>query len=160
MNWRWPQGNNWIKRLQSWMRRNGWPPHGPASWKPANETGQLGEALAAKHLQQQGYRILARNFKRPWGEIDLIARDGDTVVYVEVKTRRSHSTRPERAVDHAKRKQLIKLAGSFAAEHGLLHHASRFDIVAVNLPANQPPRIRHFRSAFRISITGTCTRYH
>ena len=142
---------NWIQRVRSWLSRNGFQSESRRVWAPASDVGIRGEDLAATYLTNQGHQILKRNFKRTWGEIDLVTLDGETVVYVEVKTRRSRTAQPERAVNHAKQKQLIKLARSFASQYKVLHRRSRFDIVTVNDPESKQPVVRHFKNAFRAS---------
>lgn len=94
-------------------------------------TGRLGEDLAASHLQQQGYVILARNVRFPFGEIDIIAQDGETLVFVEVKTRRSQCFgSPLEAITPRKQQQLIKLAQAYLQGQ---ERPVRFDVVAVML---------------------------
>ncbi len=112
-------------------------------------TARRGEALAALFLRLKGYRIEARNWRCPMGEIDIVARDRDTLVFVEVKTRGGGSAgRPEEAVDEHKRRRLVLLAQAYL---GRLHGEPppcRFDVVAVE--RRRPlPRIRHLRAAFR-----------
>lgn len=148
-------------KCKDWLSRHGFLAKSKAAWQPSDQTGLLGEEIAAAHLESLGYRVVARNFKRTWGEIDLIAIEDETVVYVEVKTRFSRTARPELAVTAAKRKQLIRLAQSFAAQHGLLHQASRFDIVAVNAPQSVDPIVKHFKNAFRATSNQQAfTRFH
>jgi putative endonuclease len=114
--------------------------------------GSRGERLAASYLRRRGLRILARNFSTPRGEIDLIARDRDTLVFVEVKTRRQGT--PAEAVDLEKQRRLTLAALSFLKLHRLLNRnvPCRFDVVAIVWPsADDPssrPQIEHFPSAF------------
>ena len=94
--------------------------------------GRRGEELAARHLEQQGYRILARNYRRRFGEIDIIARHRGQLVFIEVKTRLS--TRygsPFAAVDRRKQHQLVRVATDYIARHHLEDEVARFDVVAV-----------------------------
>lgn len=125
------------------------------------ELGRLGEDLAVEYLKKQGLRIVERNYRRRLGEVDIIAREGDTVVFVEVKTRRkaSHGA-PEEAVTLAKMRQLSRVAVEYLARHNLHDQPARFDVVAVDLAAGAgepagaaapnpvPPIIRHYRNAF------------
>lgn len=112
--------------------------------------GYRGELAAAAFLERLGYRIVCHGYETPDGELDLIAVDGDIVVYVEVKTLKRPGSRPEAAVHRNKRRQLIKLARAFAASRGLLHQRSRFDVVAVIWPdPDREPEIRHHLHAFR-----------
>jgi len=112
--------------------------------------GQLGEEIAARYLQARGFEILARNLRSRLGEIDLIARDGPTLVFVEVKTRRGRPADPPQAgVDARKRSRLARLALDYLAREWLRDLACRFDVVAVTLdPEGGPPRIEHIPGAF------------
>ena len=101
-------------------------------------------------MSRLGYIILARGHKGQIGEIDLVAVDGRTVVFIEVKTRTSHDAgHPADAVDDAKQRRLTRLALSYLKRHDLLEHSARFDVVAVTWPAGkQKPTIEHFINAF------------
>ena len=112
--------------------------------------GDRGERAAAAYLRKQGMRIIARQHRTPWGEIDLIARDGDWIVFVEVKTRRSTDAgHPVEAVTPDKQKKLTQLALAFLKRHGLLEARARFDIVAVIWADNaKVPELTHYRHAF------------
>lgn len=98
--------------------------------------GRFGEELAAKHLRTTGMVILDRNWTCRFGEIDIVARDGDTLVICEVKTRTgtSHGTSRE-SVGSAKAARLRKLANAWLAERRLSPAAVRIDLVAVQVPA-------------------------
>jgi putative endonuclease len=111
--------------------------------------GNRGERVAAKLLKKKGYRILARNCRNRWGEIDLIARDGDTIVFVEVKTR-SHDEagRPEDAVTATKQRQISRAAAAWLHRNKLDEHRCRFDVVAIVWRAGEEPLINHYLSAF------------
>jgi putative endonuclease len=112
--------------------------------------GRRGEVAAARFLRRKGYQIIARGERDPFGEIDLIAVDGRTVVFVEVKTRSSHAKgHPAEAVDRHKQHRLTRAALSFLKRHKLLECAARFDVVAVTWPVDQKrPLIEHFPRAF------------
>lgn len=120
-----------------------------ALWKPRT-LGQRGEATAARYLRRLGYHIVGRSERGGLGEIDLVAVDGRTVVFVEVKTRRTHDAgHPEDAVDERKQRRLTRLALSWLKRHDLLENPARFDVVAVTWPAPEKrPRIEHFQNAF------------
>ncbi len=107
------------------------------------QRGQAGEDLACAHLSERGLRILARNFRCRVGEIDVIAQDGDTTVFVEVKERTgaSHGAAVE-AVTAGKRRRLVRSARVYAAQNGLSESALRFDVVAIDWGVDGP-RIRH-----------------
>jgi putative endonuclease len=111
--------------------------------------GNRGERLAARFLRRQGYRILARQYRTPLGEIDLIAQDGDCVVFVEVKTRRSDQAgHPVEAVTPAKQTQLARLALVFLKQRRLLACRARFDVVAILWSRRRHPQLEHYRDAF------------
>ncbi len=110
--------------------------------------GRTGEDLACTYLQASGLRIVARNFRCRGGEIDVIARDGPVVVFVEVKERTSasHGTAIE-AVTATKRRRILHAARLFAAREGLSEAPTRFDVVAIDWAADGP-RLRHEKGAF------------
>lgn len=109
--------------------------------------GERGERAAARHLKRNGLRILLRGYRTEQGEIDLIARDGDTLVFVEVKARR-HGV-PAEAVTPEKRRRLTNVAMQFMRRYDALEVRSRFDVVAIVWPDDRtPPQIEHFRNAF------------
>lgn len=112
--------------------------------------GERGEALAERFLRQMGYRILARGSRNKLGEIDLVAMDGKTIVFVEVKTRRSTDKgHPADAVDARKQAKLTRLALAYMKRHRVLDQPSRFDVIAITWPDNaSPPQIEHYRNAF------------
>jgi putative endonuclease len=109
--------------------------------------GDRGERAASRHLRQRGMRVILRGYRTPQGEIDLIARDGDVVVFVEVKSRRRGQ--PAEAVDLEKQRHLTLAAMHFLKRHDLLEQRSRFDIVAVVWPDDDiEPIIEHLPDAF------------
>lgn len=111
--------------------------------------GARGERIAARSLKRSGYRIVARNYRCPVGEIDLIALDGDTLVFVEVKTRRSSETAfPEVNVHHRKRRKITQVAKYYVATKDAQQHPCRFDVVSVVLGERGAPSIEHFVNAF------------
>jgi putative endonuclease len=119
-------------------------------FRPAQTLGERGEAAAAKYLKQRGYVIVARSDRGRLGELDLVAVQDRTVVFVEVKTRRSHDAgHPADAVGQDKQRRLTRLAVTFLKRHALLENAARFDVVAVTWPDDAAaPRIEHFPNAF------------
>ncbi len=111
--------------------------------------GAAGEKVAAKTLKRAGYRILDRNYRCSTGEIDLIAADGDTVVFVEVKTRRSdEAADPEVNVTYHKRRNITRAAKFFLMQRRAQDCPSRFDVVSVVLPQDGAPVVEHFIDAF------------
>ena len=125
-----------------------------ANWRwrlfPPKTLGQQGEAAAARYLKRLGYKIVARGQRDLLGELDLVAVDGQTVVFVEVKTRRSQDAgHPADAVNADKQRRMTRLALAFLKRHGLLEYPSRFDVIAVTWPEGQRrPKIEHFQNAF------------
>jgi putative endonuclease len=112
---------------------------------PHFELGSRGEALALEHLARAGYRIVAANFSLPIGrntrdaivtaEIDIVAYDGPTLCFIEVKTRASDEfAAPQVNVDLRKRRQIARAARGYRTMHGLMNAAYRYDVVTVILP--------------------------
>ena len=114
-------------------------------------TGLLGETLAAEMLQQKGFRILCRNYRKGRTEIDIIAASKDLLLFIEVKTRRGSNSfgYPEEAVNRKKAARIIWAAG-FYIEKIDWQKDIRFDIVAVHLPehGNDQPELYHIEDAF------------
>ncbi len=129
-----------------------------AAWQRKRSLGHRGETLAARFLKKKGYRILARSDRQRLGEIDLIALDVRTLVFVEVKTRRSHEKgHPADAVDQAKQRRLTRLALMYLKKNGLLEHPVRFDVVAITWgEPRQAADIQHYRHAFEATGSGSC----
>jgi putative endonuclease len=117
---------------------------------PTQSLGRAGEAAAARFLERRGLVILARNLRSRLGEIDLLARDGPTLVFVEVKARRGASgDPPEAAVDARKRIRLTRLALGYLAARRLGERPCRFDVVGVSLDeGGDVTGIRHLPHAF------------
>ena len=115
-----------------------------------NELGAEGERRAAAHLMRRGYRIVARNVRAGGIEMDLIARRGPLVVFVEVKTRRSHRFgRPEDAVDSRKRARLIRGAAAWLHENRRGFQRARFDVIVCECRADERDwQLRHLEGAF------------
>ncbi|MDH3348458.1 MAG: YraN family protein [Desulfobulbaceae bacterium] len=113
--------------------------------------GQNGEDAAAAYLQKKGYKVLARNYRQRFGELDIIARDGEVLVFVEVKTRRSQRYgTPFEAVDRRKQRQLSKVALHYISRHNLYDQSARFDIVAVTWGENGAPQFDLLTNAFDV----------
>ena len=114
----------------------------------AKDVGQEGEDIAFSYICQQGYRVVDRNYRCPHGEIDLVAKDDETFVFIEVKSRQSTLFgQPEEAVDFRKRKKLSTVALWYLAEKKINNYHARFDVVSILL-SKQPPEIKLFRDAF------------
>ena len=110
--------------------------------------GDRGENVAAKYLRTLGYRILMRNFECKFGEVDIIARDGKMLVFVEVKTRKDSDPEPEEQVNHDKQRQITKCADFYLTRYSNIQPSVRFDVISVIWPRNQDPIIRHITDAF------------
>ena len=110
---------------------------------------QRGEDLAAKHLKRSRYKILDRNVWLGRYEVDILARKGDTVVFVEVRSRASDDpVPPEDSVGYTKRQHLRKAALFYLSRHEKPGTFYRFDVVAVLVPASGKPTITWYRDAF------------
>jgi len=119
--------------------------------------GQQGEALAVRYLKHRGLKILARNYRCPVGEIDIIAFDKDSashfgedcVVFAEVKTRTSDTyTSPAAAVDEDKQRRIKRTAAYYLTRHRAGNMRVRYDIISVVLRRSDEPQIRHITAAF------------
>ncbi|MGH8102370.1 MAG: YraN family protein [Chthoniobacterales bacterium] len=119
---------------------------------PHLRRGAQGEKLACRHLRRNGYKILFRNFRgRTGGEIDLVCRDHDTLVFVEVKTRtREDFGRPIAAVDRRKQKRIARGGLAWLRMLDNPDILFRFDVVEVLLLENTKPRIEIIQNAFRL----------
>ena len=113
------------------------------------EKGHRGEDLAAAFLCAKGYRILTWNWRIKAGEIDIIALDGETLVFCEVKSRSStcFGTGAE-AVDARKQRKILQVAKLYLQRYNLWNQRCRFDVVEILQPTQREPQIRHFMNAF------------
>ncbi len=136
---------SWLYRLadaaRDRARRRAWPEE--------QASGRKAEDLAHRYLRKQGFTIAARNY-RPRsgaGEIDLIAWDGDTLVFIEVKSRATGDFgTPDQAVDREKQARLVRVAREYARRTGRELSKARFDIISVVF--GEPPSVRLIRDAF------------
>ncbi len=112
--------------------------------------GTRSERAAARFLKRLGYRIVARNYSCPLGELDLVAIDSACVVFVEVRSTGTEDTpKTAASVDQAKQSRLSRLALHFLQEHNLLNFAARFDVLILSWPADRrEPAFTHHRNAF------------
>lgn len=125
----------------------GFEPSTPPAGKTAR--GREAEDLAAAFLEARGFRILDRNHATRRGEVDLVAREGEVLCFVEVRSRASLAQGgPEETVSAAKARRVVAAATDWAERHGGLDREIRFDVVAVTILDGEPPRLEHFRGAF------------
>ena len=112
--------------------------------------GKIGESLAVAHLEARGCRILAQNYRAGRGEIDLIVQDGQFIVFVEVKTRRSLKFGvPQAAVTKQKQRQISKIALAYLRSKNLWDSPCRFDVIGIHLShQSELLRLEHIESAF------------
>lgn len=107
-------------------------------------TGSSGEKQASEFLQKQGFKILAKNFRTRFGEIDIVALEGDTLVFIEVKSRNSRIFGlPEEAVGFRKLQHLLKAASYYRSNHKNLPESERIDVVAIEPASNRIELIRN-----------------
>jgi putative endonuclease len=114
--------------------------------------GERGENVAAKFLRGKGYKILLRNFRCDLGEVDIIARDGRTLVFVEVKTRAYDDPTPEEQVNPTKQHQTTKAARYYLSRYGIPQPPARFDVVAIVWPTGREPIVRHTEDAYEATF--------
>ncbi len=113
--------------------------------------GMFGESIAANYLEKKGYTILARNYQKPWGEIDIIAKQDDVVVFIEVKSNArdlGYEFNPEVRVDEKKLNKITKTAALYLEyEYGTMDTEWRVDIVAVTIIEDErKAKITHFKN--------------
>jgi putative endonuclease len=118
--------------------------------------GQRGEDAAARYLRRKGYRLLARHVDSPLGELDIIAVDDRTIVFVEVKTRTTTDAgHPADAIDDRKERRMTQAAVAYLKANGLLRYSARFDVVAIMwAEAARRPVIEHYENAFAPTGSG------
>ena len=114
--------------------------------------GKHGEDLACRELRRRGYAVLARRYRTRWGEIDIVARDGDTLVFVEVKTSRTvRFGGPGAAVGFRKQRRLINMARGYLMGMRRPEPPCRFDVVGVTIEAGARPVVEVIVNAFAVS---------
>ena len=112
-------------------------------------SGQQGEQIAVDYLKKIGYQIEQRNFRCRQGEIDIIARDDATLVFIEVKTK-SKTTfgAPQAMVTYTKQCTITRVAMYYVQQHRVMNTALRFDVIAIMFVPNQMPEVNHIPAAF------------
>ncbi len=133
-----------LQRVARWLNPKTLPPH--------LQAGRLGEKAARKHLQRQGLKFLTSNFRTKRGEIDLVMRDKDCLVFVEVKTRSSEEwVRPAAAVDRERRERLTHCGLDYLKLLRKPKVKVRFDIVEVLLDNGAVREVRHLPHSFEMT---------
>lgn len=121
--------------------------------KSGGNVGSYGEEIAASYLKKQGYRILEQNYRKRYGEIDIIAEDGEDIVFVEVKTRKSDLFgSPFEAVDTRKQHRMSRVALAYLHSRKMSDRSARFDVVAVMVRAGMSLSVEVIRNAFEVGI--------
>lgn len=124
-------------------------------WSGNLEFGKAAENAAAKFLKAKGYKILKRNYKNKFGEIDIIAQLDGVICFLEVKARHSLNLGfPQEAVSVAKQRQICRVAVYYLKAHKLLERPARFDVLAL-LYVNSQPQITLITDAFELSANFT-----
>lgn len=115
--------------------------------------GRRGEQVAISFLKEKGYRILDKNFHCKLGELDIVAQEGNQIVFVEVKTRQNLDFGlPQESLNYFKKKRLTRLALFYLASHYLKDVPCRFDVVAVVFKEGNPKSIRLIKNAFEATF--------
>lgn len=115
------------------------------------ELGKFGEVLALKKIKLLGYKNIIRNYRCPLGEVDLIAKDGDTLAFIEIKTRKGKSIGyAKEAVNARKRRQLSKVALAYMKSNDCWGAKARFDVVAISIERDKP-QIEVIKNAFELA---------
>ena len=108
--------------------------------------GNRGEKIAAKFLRKQGYQIIEKNYRSRLGEIDIVAKEDESIVFVEVKTRCSTDFGlPEEALSYDKRRRLSKLALGYLAHRRIKDTNCRFDVVSILMDNNRANKVNHIK---------------
>ncbi len=117
--------------------------------RPKDQLARAGEDEAAQFLSEKGCAVLHRNVRFPEGELDIVARDGRTILFVEVKTRRPGLFgSPSLAVHPGKQRRILAAARRFVFLCRLESIAVRFDVIAIDWPEESPPKVEHIPAAF------------
>ena len=129
-----------LDRLVGWFK--------PARTKSDKDLGNLGENLVCRYLKKLRLALLARNYMVSGGEVDIIALDGKTIVFIEVKTRIVDDVPAEASVDREKQRRITLAARQYLKRKDAESLPTRFDVIAVIDPSSSHPRLRHRRRAF------------
>jgi len=122
--------------------------------KNKQQTGKYGEEHAASLLRQNGYTIIEKNYRQPCGEIDIIAKDGETLVFIEVKTRRTTGFgSPFEAITERKKRQIARTAQDYLCRKKQTNKPARFDVIGIVLRKGRTPQIEIIQNAFDLPFT-------
>lgn len=136
-------------RVGAWVSRTVARRGGGGVLSSEADSGRLGERLACEWLRSHGFRVLFTNYRTSFSEIDIIALEGQTLVFVEVKTWTSPSEGgPADAIDEDKQARITRAALAFLKSRKLLENPSRFDVIEVILDVSGKPLLRHYPHAF------------
>jgi putative endonuclease len=141
---------DWLQNLFTGNKAD--RPDAPVKPKKRDALGDRGENVAARYLRNLGYKIIVRNFRCDVGEIDIVARDGATLVFCEVKTRAYDDPTPEEQVNPVKHHQLTKAGKFYLSRYGIPQPPARFDVIAIVWPQGREPQIRHTQNAFEATF--------
>jgi putative endonuclease len=123
----------------------------PEMENPRQQLGKKGEELAVRCLKKRGYRILERNYRNPIGEIDIIAKDHGTLVFIEVKARRStRAGAPKASVTRQKQRKISMVALAYLKSMRQSDSPARFDVVSINTSFD-PPQVELIQNAFELA---------
>ncbi|MBI3971271.1 MAG: YraN family protein [Chloroflexi bacterium] len=129
------------------------PPPVPPGRDSRRRTGRLGEDAAAHYVEQAGWRIVARNYRCRYGEIDIVAMDGDTLVFLEVRTRSNTAFGlPEESLTAAKTAKMARCALAYVSEHTIGGDSAgrwRVDFIAIQMARGRVTHLEHFRHALQ-----------
>ena len=117
------------------------------------ELGAKGEKLAARFLKRKGYKIIQRNYRCKLGEVDIVAEQDKTLVFVEVRTQQTEKFGPPQySINSAKRSHISRVALFYIKEKRLVEQSCRFDVIAITFPSgSRKPNIEHIENAFELS---------
>ena len=108
------------------------------------------ESMAVSYLKEHGYKIIMRNYRTKFGEIDIIAKDGDTIVFVEVKARKSRAYSPKEAVTKNKKRKISMVALHYLKSTRQVNFRARFDVVAIG-SGNNSGAVEIIKNAFELA---------
>lgn len=111
------------------------------------QKGKEGELLVAQYLQKQGYTIITQNYRKRFGEVDVIAQKGDTVAFVEVKWRHDPLIDPAEVISYSKQKKITSIAKHFLSQHTEIEIVCRFDVALIE-ENNNSIELRYIENAF------------